>query len=375
MKLLKKIWFPLVLLILILILLLGTCKKTNALYDSGLQQRTIYISMTDTDTGYIQILQPKFNNSTIISTLYTQRPTYYDRLYTNLIFDSVNNEVYITITSLANPQDPEDTVLYTGSRIGADRLIAVIAMIGPNNYDTTSELSWCFCFVQCINGAITYTYNWYYGENMETTMGFINDAFNNNEVRIDLFPDSHVYSYYKGTSNVYMYDALDYSSTFSEQIPDLLDDFINPSINLSTSIYLYNNGYNAGYQQGYDDGYEAGQTAGYNSGYTAGYNVGVNDNETAFNRGYDEGQADGYADGLLAGYDNGYADGYDIGFNEGMDGATPVSQTVGVISSIFAGIGTVLAVQLFPGFPIGLLILVPLFFAVLGLILWIWRRN
>ena len=93
--------------------------------------------------------------------------------------------------------------------------------------------------------------------------------------------------------------------------------------------------------------------------------------EQAYQHGYDDGAHDGY----ITGYDRGYDIGYDDGFNNGMSGATPVSQTIGIVSSIFAGVGTVMAIQLFPGFPLGLLILVPLFFAVLGLILWIWRRN
>lgn len=190
-----------------------------------------------------------------------------------------------------------------------------------------------------------------------------------------------------GLTAFFTFDIIhQFSNDIEEQTEFLFDDL---KVNIPTNYYNdlidtvyfqgynagYNYGYNYGYQLGYDDGYTAGETAGYNRGYNTGYNAGLADNTTAYNHGYDDGLADGYRDGVVAGYDNGYATGYSVGYNEGLEGATPVSQTVTLIGSIFGAIGTVLSIELFPGFTIGILILVPLFFAVLGLILWIWRRN
>lgn len=198
----------------------------------------------------------------------------------------------------------------------------------------------------------------------------------NSFVRYRVYPRGN--SKFTSNINLFTYDLLDYDpniyDTPSEIVGEVIGD-IQPYFSNIIPSTFYNAGYTAGYQAGYDDGYAAGQTFGYNSGYQVGYQDGLADNTTAYNHGYDDGYADGYRTGYDLGKTDGDAIGYQRGLAEGMAGATPVSQTVGVVSSIFAGIGTVLSIQLFPGFPLGLLILVPLFFAVLGLILWIWRRN
>lgn len=98
---------------------------------------------------------------------------------------------------------------------------------------------------------------------------------------------------------------------------------------------------------------------------------------------YDEGYAMGRQAGLEEGYDIGYDDGYDLGYDlgystgydEGESGETVFAPAFRIISDIFGAIGAIMAVELVPHVPLGLFILVPLFFSTLGLILWIWRRN
>ena len=70
-----------------------------------------------------------------------------------------------------------------------------------------------------------------------------------------------------------------------------------------------------------------------------------------------------------------YQQGYTEGYNAAGDGTTAFTPVFNLLKGIFEVIGSIFAVQLFPGVPLGLFFLVPLFFAALGLVLWIWRRN
>ena len=71
-------------------------------------------------------------------------------------------------------------------------------------------------------------------------------------------------------------------------------------------------------------------------------------------------------------YNLGYADGYDSGVNTQIIGQT----TSGIISQIFSGLfGNVLSVEIFPGFPLYIFILIPVVFAVVGLLLWLIRGK
>lgn len=203
---------------------------------------------------------------------------------------------------------------------------------------------------------------------------FLNDFLSSQPSTVLLFSYNNA-NYVKGLYSLFTFDIINQlSNDYEEQIEFIFDD-LKSNISINYMNYLIETYYNTGYQTGLTDGMTEGYNNGYNAGYNTGYNAGVNDNQTAFDRGYDEGYQDGYNYGTVHGYDEGYETGYDVGFGEGQAGATPVSKTIGVVSSIFAGVGTVLSIELFPGFPLGLLILVPLFFLVLGLILWIWRRN
>lgn len=74
-------------------------------------------------------------------------------------------------------------------------------------------------------------------------------------------------------------------------------------------------------------------------------------------------------------YNRGYANGYDNGYSDGQQGESAATSVWTLISGIFTSLGAIFAIELFPHIPLGIFFLVPLFFAVVGLILWIWRRN
>lgn len=98
-------------------------------------------------------------------------------------------------------------------------------------------------------------------------------------------------------------------------------------------------------------------------------------NEKGYTSGYSQGYYEGQTEGEEIGYDNGYEDGYQVGYQDGASGETAISPAFRVISDVFTSIGSIMAIELVPHVPLGLFILVPLFFSALGLILWIWRRN
>lgn len=103
-------------------------------------------------------------------------------------------------------------------------------------------------------------------------------------------------------------------------------------------------------------------------GFNGGYNVGYQD-------GLDANDIQSYQQGYNVGYQEGQNYGYNVGYQEGQSGSNAVSKAVNVLSSIFGAIGAIFSIELFPGITLGIFFLVPLFFGVLGLILWIWRHN
>lgn len=74
-------------------------------------------------------------------------------------------------------------------------------------------------------------------------------------------------------------------------------------------------------------------------------------------------------------YRYGYSSGYNVGYNDGQTGENAISPFFNVLSGIFTSIGAIFSIELVPHVPIGLFFLVPLFFAIVGLILFIWRKN
>lgn len=71
----------------------------------------------------------------------------------------------------------------------------------------------------------------------------------------------------------------------------------------------------------------------------------------------------------------GFNQGYNNGYTDGQAGETAISPFFNVLSGIFTSIGAIFSIELVPHVPIGLFFLVPLFFAIVGLILFIWRKN
>lgn len=125
-------------------------------------------------------------------------------------------------------------------------------------------------------------------------------------------------------------------------LEELINVILNDSINL-IAPYIYQfevNGYNGGYTYGYQQGLDAADQDAYDTGYHYGYLKGRED-----------------------------------GYDDGASGNNAVSSFINILTSIFTGIGAILSIELFPHVTIGLFFLVPLFFGVLGLILWIWRHN
>lgn len=110
--------------------------------------------------------------------------------------------------------------------------------------------------------------------------------------------------------------------------------------------------------------YQGGNTNGYNEGYSAGSSASS-----------EESYQDGYNVGYSVGMNRGEQIGYNRGYDAGASGDNAVSSFINILTSIFTGIGAIFSIELFPHITIGLFLLVPLFFGVLGLILWIWRHN
>lgn len=85
----------------------------------------------------------------------------------------------------------------------------------------------------------------------------------------------------------------------------------------------------------------------------------------------------GYQAGLeqTEGYQTGYTNGYQAGVDDTMSGSSGVSPVLALLTSLAAPINSIMSIRLAPNITIGTLIFIPLFFAALGLVLWIWRRN
>ena len=142
-----------------------------------------------------------------------------------------------------------------------------------------------------------------------------------------------------------MYVASNMSFTWdNNSLLYILNQEFGTRLVMPWSNQLRNNGYNGGYQEGYTSGLDTSYTEAYQEGYDYGYQLGQN-----------------------------Y--GYNVGYEDGHNGANAVSVVVNILSSIFGLIGAIFAIELFPGITLGIYFLVPLFFLLVGFILWIWRHN
>jgi hypothetical protein len=95
--------------------------------------------------------------------------------------------------------------------------------------------------------------------------------------------------------------------------------------------------------------------------YTEGY-------DTGYDTGYFDGDSQGYLDGFEFGYESGFED----GFNELNNTASGLFQILG---SAFTAIGSIFNIMILPGITIGMLVFVPIIFALLLFIIKILRGG
>lgn len=164
--------------------------------------------------------------------------------------------------------------------------------------------------------------------------------------------DSSLFRLIRGLSSNFLLASQFTLPAVGEQFIDLFNTFqasyvYTPGLN-QLIARAFSGGYTNGYNTGYSEGGDSGSEQAYQDGYNVGYSVGVNRGEQI---------------------------GYNRGYDDGASGNNAVSSAINVLSSIFGVIGSIFSIELFPHITLGLFLLVPLFFGVLGLILWIWRHN
>ena len=89
---------------------------------------------------------------------------------------------------------------------------------------------------------------------------------------------------------------------------------------------------------------------------------------TGYNNGYDNGFIDGGNEGMLEGYLSGYDEGYYNGYDQGINVVSDLS-FYSLISQVFSGIGTFLAIELLPNITFGAIFAVPLVFGIIFFII------
>jgi hypothetical protein len=147
--------------------------------------------------------------------------------------------------------------------------------------------------------------------------------------------------------------AVYYGSLFFEPnsmfVRVLIPSFTNTILSLSNTSgirlfdawYLEDLGESLSYTQGYDTGYDTG---------------------------YFDGDSQGYLDGFEFGYESGFED----GFNELNNTASGLFQILG---SAFTAVGSIFNIMILPGITIGMLVFVPIIFALLLFIIKILRGG
>ena len=105
--------------------------------------------------------------------------------------------------------------------------------------------------------------------------------------------------------------------------------------------------------------------------YNAGYENGLNDGKTiGFNEGKQEGLSEGWDNGYSYGYGKGKDEGFELGLKEA--GNDNIMGFTALLTTVFNGIGTFLAIELIPNISIGALVLIPIVF---GLILFVLGKR
>jgi hypothetical protein len=106
---------------------------------------------------------------------------------------------------------------------------------------------------------------------------------------------------------------------------------------------------------------DLGTSVAYQEGETDGYNEGYFD-------GYDDGNFDGFENG----YDAGFNDGYDVGYEANTAGNEGLFD---MMASLFGGVGAVFNIYVLPSITLGMLVFVPIIFALLMFIIKILRGG
>lgn len=334
-----KIFAIIVLIILVALLFLGNCKKTNAL-SSGFIGYNVNIS--ERNQGQYSYVAIYNLNENVSSFNYVELNS---QEFTYLVIN--NNQIQIYRYASGQYTIVDSFYLTTGIlQVSVDYDVTDLCLI---IYELSIDLQQYQGSSPALSG-ITRT--------LKTRLILNNSYLNqwqNNDLDIYLLPNS-------GTLPI---GLLNYSYVDSNDTLTSINTWVDNQLENSL---LFNNLLSRAYNYGTTDGYEEG------------YNIGVSDGEdVGYDNGYGDGYDVGYADGDTAGYNTGYNAGYNAGYNTGYDdgqeGETALSPVFRIISDIFSAIGSIMAIELVPHIPLGLFILVPLFFSALGLILWIWRRN
>jgi hypothetical protein len=149
------------------------------------------------------------------------------------------------------------------------------------------------------------------------------------------------YKLYSGTDQVVL--VIDYNNVDGYTIQ--FEDYYGVGWLYSLYGITLTDTYTDGYEFGYEDGLDIGQSLGYDIGYE-----------------------DGYDSGFLLGKQEGYDIGLAKGFNDGVGSATDYS-FFGLITQVFVGLGTFLAIELLPHITIGAILAVPLVFGIISFII------
>lgn len=317
--------------------LFATCKKTKALQSEVADSIVMNISsQSQGETGAVFIVNLSNNDS-----------------FASSDFLIIGSSVYnINLTNSNNLR------LFQGNNI-QENVTINSRLLQFNIVEDTGDL-----YIICYQLYFTFQHNQglapiYSGVNRVLTFrSLLSLAFNQWDGQNGLnlsFSSGTIYS-----SNF----LLNCSYVSSGDTPRDINDWVDLQVNNVINQYLITDLYQFGNNDGYNNGYSDGEDRGYSDGYDAGEQDG-----------YDNGYYVGRTEGLEEGEEIGYQQGYDVGYTDGQAGNTAITPVFNTLSGIFSVIGSVLSIELVPHVPIGIFILVPLFFSAVGLILWIWRRN
>lgn len=333
-----KIISLIILILLSILFLFATCKKTKAL-ENGFRNYTTTISERELDKYNLVAIYDLGQASTMSSS------DIFILINTSNFYININNSNTLSLVKAGN----YETVSLTSRLIEVDLVYDVdglYTIIYEIKYTTQSNQSQ----VPVIDGI---------SRTMKTRFALpsnINNTWSNGDLSVILMTDNLNYQ-----ANFLMnYAYISYSDT-----PQVISNWVS---NQLSNYLTYNNLINIGYYSGYDVGYDVGLDEGVDIGYSNGYDEGE---EIGYNYGYFVGRNEGLQEGQQTGYNIGY----NIGYTDGQAGNTAITPIFNTLSGVFSVVGSVLAIELVPNVPIGVFILVPLFFAAVGLILWIWRRN